>query len=83
MYTGFFFSPCILIFFYKMGQYDNEIGTILGFATGLLICAASFVYPGGFLRTVLYAVCGFVFLTLYKILIGMAYRRKQNTGHRD
>lgn len=83
MYIGFFFSLCILIFFFKIGQYDSEIGAVLGFCTGLLICVASLVYSASFLRMVLYAICGFVFLTVYKILRGMLDNNKQKTGHRE
>jgi hypothetical protein len=83
MYIGFFFSLCVLIAFYKIGEFDDEIGRLLGFATGLLICVASLVYSAGLLRIVLYAICGFFFLTVYKILRGLTGHHKHESGHRD
>jgi len=83
MYTVFFFLLCILVGFYKIGELDNEIGSLLGLATGILICAVALIFPGSYLRIGLYAIFGFGFLTVYKVIRGMTGNRKNKTEHRD
>jgi len=83
MYTLFFLLLCILVGFYKIGELDEEIGRLLGLATGCIICIVALVFPAGYLRVGLYAVGGFVFLTVYKIIRGMAGNDKDETEPRD
>jgi len=72
MYTMFFLLLCILVGFYKMGELDSEIGSLLGLVTGIVICAVALVFPGSNWRIGLYAICGIAFLTLYKVIRGMS-----------
>ena len=76
MYMVLFFFICILVIFYKIGEIDNEIGSLLGLATGILICAVALVFPGGYLRLGLYVLCGFGLLTVYKIVRSMGGKSK-------
>jgi len=83
MYTVFFFLICVLFGFYKIGELDSEIGSLLGLTTGIVICAVVLIFPGSYLRIGLYAICGFGFLTGYKIIRGMAGNEKDETEHSD
>jgi hypothetical protein len=76
MYIGMFFLICILVVFYRIGQFDNEIGSFLGLSTGILVCAITLITHGSYLSMVLYSLGGFGFLTAYKILRDMTGNKK-------
>ena len=70
-YTYIVISFCILVGFFKIGDLDEGIGWALGLGTGVLVLALNHFIPGGYLGLGLYAIGGFVFLTVYKIIRGM------------
>lgn len=81
----------VLVTFYRIGELDDEIGSPLGLATGVLVVGLCLVVSGGVGQIVLFAVGGFVLLTIYKIvrsgfLVSRRAREKnaeqQRGGHR-
>lgn len=69
-YTDIAIAIVIIVGFYKIGAIDKEIGNPLGVATGILVVAAYFLFPGGYLSLGLYALAAFVLLTIYKMVRG-------------
>jgi len=57
----------MLVFFFKIGDLDEEIGNPLGLATGVLVVAACLVIPGGLLKIFLCAIGGLALLTIVKM----------------
>ena len=81
-YTFIAIAALILITFFKVGDLDDEIGNPVGLAAGVLVVGLALVFPGGYLRIVLYAVGGFLLLTVYKIARSMleATNRARDRG---
>ena len=69
-YTYVAISFCLLVGFFKIGDLDEEIGWGLGLGTGIMVLVLNHIFPGGYLALGLYAVGGFILLTVYKIIRG-------------
>ena len=86
-YTYIAISLCLLVGFCKIGELDDEIGRSLGLGTGVLVLAVNHFFPGGYLGLGLYAVGGFILLTVYKVIRGVTETRSPRTDedieHRD
>jgi len=76
-YTYIAISFCLLVGFFKIGNLDEEIGWGLGLGTGIIVLVLNHFFPGGYLGLGLYAVGGFVLLTVYKISCGMSETKSQ------
>jgi len=83
-YLQIVLMACLLIAFCKIGELDREIGRLMGLLAGILVVGASLLFPGGYLRLILYALGGFALLTAYKLARGAvrekASNREENTG---
>ena len=75
-YTYVALSFILLCAFFKIGQIDEEIGWVIGLSVGILALILNHYWPGGCRGLALHAVLGFVLLTLYKVVCGLAERRK-------
>lgn len=81
-YTYIAIALCLFVGFFKTGDLDEEIGWGLGLGTGVLVLVVNHFLPGGYLRLGLYAVGGFVLLTLYKIIRDLPESKKNRTQER-
>jgi hypothetical protein len=67
-YASIAIAICLLVVFYQIGEFDEEIGNPLGLITGVIVVAADLLFPGGYLRLGLYAIGGIALLTIYKMV---------------
>jgi hypothetical protein len=80
-YTYVAISFCLLVGFFKIGSFDEEIGWAIGLAAGLLALVLNHFFIGGYFGLALHAIGGFVLLTAYKILKAMPGKSgKDNDG---
>ena len=63
------FCILILIFFYRVGFYDTEIGTLLGTLTGISVIASTIFLDGGLEMLLLLTLVGYLGLAGYKLLL--------------
>jgi hypothetical protein len=86
-YTYIAISLCLVVGFYKIGELDEEIGWALGLGTGVLVLVFDHFFPAGYLGLGLYAVGGFILLTVYKVVRGVIEsknpRTEEDMEHRD
>lgn len=76
MYMSILLSVLLLVVFYKIGDLEENIGTVLGLIAGALIIAANLFFPMGLLGLILYAIAGFALLTVYKLVRSILEKRK-------
>lgn len=79
-YTYIAISFCLLVGFFKIGDFDEEIGWALGLGAGVLALVLNHFFIGGYLGLALHAVGGFALLTIYKIIKAMPDKKEEDGG---